>query len=53
MAWAFDLWSLADVTAHGPEILDRVKAGTMPCDGAWPAERIAAFERWLNAGCPA
>jgi truncated hemoglobin YjbI len=47
MKFAFDLWSETDVRAHGDAILTRLKAGTMPCDGAWPEERIAAFERWL------
>ena len=27
--------------------------GTMPCDGAWPAERVAVFRRWIDAGTPA
>jgi hypothetical protein len=26
---------------------------TMPCDGAWPAERVAVFRRWIDAGKPA
>ena len=26
--------------------------GTMPCDGAWPAERVEVFERWVEAGSP-
>ena len=25
-------------------------AGTMPCDGAWPPERVDVFERWVNSG---
>jgi hypothetical protein len=25
--------------------------GSMPCDGAWPAEQVAVFERWLATGC--
>jgi truncated hemoglobin YjbI len=47
MRFAFDLWSESDVTQHGPAILARLKAGSMPCDGAWPPERIAIFEQWL------
>jgi hypothetical protein len=27
--------------------------GTMPCDGAWPDEQIAAFQDWVKAGTPA
>lgn len=41
-----------DVSAHADAILARLKAGTMPCDGAWPPERVAVFERWLAAGTP-
>jgi Ferritin-like len=53
MRFAFDLWSLDDVSTHADAILDRLEAGTMPCDGAWPAERIAVFRRWIDAGKPA
>jgi ferritin-like protein len=28
-------------------------SGTMPCDGAWPAERVAVFRAWIDAGKPA
>ena len=38
MRSAFDLWSYDDVSANAQAILARVKAGTMPCDGAWPPE---------------
>ena len=53
MRFAFDLWSLDDVSTHADAILDRLEAGTMPCDGAWPAERVAVFRRWNDAGKPA
>ena len=49
----FDLWSLEDVSTHADAILHRLDAGTMPCDGAWPAERVAVFRRWIDAGKPA
>ena len=52
MLFAFDLWNEADVTRHAPQILARLEAGTMPCDGAWPAERIALFARWAEAIAP-
>jgi hypothetical protein len=48
MKFVFDLWSEADVTKHGEVILSRLKNGTMPCDGAWPAEKLTVFERWLR-----
>ena len=51
MRFAFDLWSAADVKKHAAAILGRLRAGTMPCDGAWPAERVAIFERWVAQGC--
>jgi hypothetical protein len=53
MRFAFDLWSLDDVSTHADAILDRLEAGTMPCDGAWPADRVAVFSRWIDAGKPA
>src|SRR6266481_2681592 len=43
MLFAFDLWKEADVAAHREQILARLRAGTMPCDGAWPGEKIALF----------
>jgi hypothetical protein len=52
MQFAFDLWSYNDVAAHADEILARVRAGTMPCDGAWPKEQVDAFQRWIDAGKP-
>jgi hypothetical protein len=53
MRFAFDLWSLQDVSTHADAILARLEAGTMPCDAAWPAERIAVFRRWIDSGKPA
>lgn len=53
MRSSFDLWSLEDVSTHADAILHRLDAGTMPCDGAWPAERVAVFRRWIDAGKPA
>ena len=50
MIFAFDLWSAADVQAHAAEILDRLRNGTMPCDGAWPRERTDLFARWTESG---
>ena len=51
MRFAFDLWSAGDVRTHARTILARLQAGTMPCDGAWPAEKVAIFERWISEGC--
>jgi len=52
MKFAFDLWSYDDVSAHANEILTRVRAGTMPCDGAWPKEKVDTFQSWIDAGKP-
>ncbi len=53
MLFAFDLWSHADVSQHAEPILERLQAGTMPCDGAWPEERTSVFARWVDGGKPA
>jgi CDGSH-type Zn-finger protein/truncated hemoglobin YjbI len=50
MKFAFDLWSYDDVSANAPAISERLRNGTMPCDGAWPRERVEAFERWSATG---
>jgi CDGSH-type Zn-finger protein/truncated hemoglobin YjbI len=52
MKFAFDLASYADVSTHADAILERVRNGTMPCDGAWPKERVEVFARWVAAGKP-
>jgi CDGSH-type Zn-finger protein/truncated hemoglobin YjbI len=52
MTFAFDLWSQDDVQAHASAILERLQNGTMPCDGAWPPEKIAVFRRWTQTGFP-
>jgi len=49
----FDLWSYDDVVERSDAILDRLRDGSMPCDGAWPADRIALFQEWIAAGKPA
>jgi CDGSH-type Zn-finger protein/truncated hemoglobin YjbI len=50
MEFAFDLWSLDDVKSNAHAILERLRSGAMPCDGAWPAEKVDAFERWVTTG---
>lgn len=52
MQWAFDLWSYADVEANADAIAARLRAGTMPCDGAWPQSSLETFEQWLSSGRP-
>jgi hypothetical protein len=53
MKWAFDLWSHDDVAQNSDAILERLRSGTMPCDGAWPDEQVAVFADWMEAGTPA
>jgi truncated hemoglobin YjbI len=52
MRRAFDLWSHDDVSRNADRILQRVASGSMPCDGAWPPERVATLRRWIDAGMP-
>jgi hypothetical protein len=50
MTFAFDLWSYDDVRAQAAGILERLGNGTMPCDGAWPPDRVEVFRRWTETG---
>ena len=50
MEFAFDLWSYDDVSQNADAILGRLRNGSMPCDGAWPAEQIELFQGWIDAG---
>ncbi len=52
MSFTFDLWDYTDVSRHADAILQRLEAGSMPCDGAWPPERIAVFRNWIATGKP-
>jgi hypothetical protein len=49
----FDLWKRDDAAEHSQAILERLENGSMPCDQAWPAEQVAVFRRWVEAGMPA
>jgi hypothetical protein len=48
----FDLWSYDDVSEHADAILARLRAGTMPCDGAWPDSQVDLFQHWAESGKP-
>jgi hypothetical protein len=52
MEFAFDLWSYDDVSQNANAILGRLRAGTMPCDGAWPDEQVDLFQRWVEGRKP-
>lgn len=49
----FDLWSFDDVREHASAILARLEGGEMPCDGAWPADRVEIFRQWVAQGTAA
>jgi hypothetical protein len=48
--FGMDLSSFADVKLHAQGIYERVLDGSMPCDEAWPQERIATFKQWMDDG---
>ena len=48
----FDLWSYEDVSQHAEAILARLRDGSMPCDGAWPAPQVDLFQSWVESGRP-
>lgn len=50
MTFLLDLTSLEDVREYATAIHERVAKGTMPCDGAWPDERVELFSRWMDGG---
>jgi hypothetical protein len=51
MTFLFDLWTFEDVKANAEEILTATETGSMPCDGAWPKERVELLRRWIDGGC--
>jgi hypothetical protein len=46
----FDLWSFDDVKENAGAILEAVRSGSMPCDGAWSGEKVDLLERWVEKG---
>jgi hypothetical protein len=52
MSAKFDLSSYSDVKGSAEMILAAVSNGSMPCDGAWPQERVELFREWIAADCP-
>jgi hypothetical protein len=47
---SFDLSKYADVRSRSADIYERLSDGSMPSDGAWPAERLAMFKQWMDEG---
>jgi len=52
MKFFIDLWSYDDVARESDAILERLRDGSMPCDGAWDEARIALFQNWVDGGKP-
>ena len=50
MSFAFDLASHEDVKGNAADIYQQLAAGHMPCDGAWPEERVQLFREWMETG---
>lgn len=50
MSFIFDLWKHEDVKKYADEIYRRLENGSMPCDGAWPKEKLDTFSRWKATG---
>ena len=46
----FDLSLYTDVATRADDILDHLAGGSMPCDGAWPTDRVELFRRWISEG---
>ncbi len=52
MTGHFDLWDYDDVRDNEDDILSALQEGSMPCDGAWPSDRVALFKSWVDEGSP-
>ena len=50
MKHRFDLWSVDDVRANSSRILRVVEQGRMPCDGAWPQDKVDTLRQWVDGG---
>ena len=53
LGFGLDLHDYEQAKDHAAEILERVADGSMPCDEAWPEDRVALFRRWMDEGFPA
>lgn len=45
-----DLSDYATVADNADRIYERVKEGTMPCDGAWSQDKVQLFKKWIDGG---
>lgn len=53
MLAAFDLFEYDDVVEHADDIVDSLRNGQMPCDGAWPGSQVEKLQQWIDTGMPA
>jgi hypothetical protein len=51
MRWAIDLSKYDAVKASAEQVYSQLAAGSMPCDGPWPADRVALVRQWIDEGC--
>jgi hypothetical protein len=50
MSFALNLASYDDVRENAEAIYGKLEDGSMPCDDAWPADRVQLFRDWIDAG---
>jgi hypothetical protein len=48
--YGLDLSSYDEVKNKVQAIYTTLSEGTMPCDGAWPKDRVEALKRWMDEG---
>jgi len=48
--YGLDLSSYEEVKMRASEIYTRLEDGSMPCDEAWPPDRLALFKLWIDEG---
>ena len=53
MSFALNLASYDDVRENAEAIYEKLADGSMPCDGAWPADQVQRFRAWIDAGTQA
>jgi hypothetical protein len=53
MLAAFDLFDYDDVVERADDIVESLRSGLMPCDGAWPAAQVDKLQQWIDTGKPA
>jgi hypothetical protein len=48
-----DDFAWMSVPANAQSVYEQVSSGAMPPDAPWPADRVALFKKWMDAGYPA